>query len=416
MIHVVGLGIGDTESLSDEAILALSQSMLVIGSQRQLSCVHELMVEEQEKLHYPSPFSDLVGMLEDKLKSNDIICVLASGDPLFYGISDLLLRHFSEDQLSFHSNVSSVQTAFSRIKKSWQDAKVISLHGRPLTNLIPHLQDNQRYALLTDKHSSPQAIAALLCDYGCENAEMWICANLGDDYEAISNFSAKDLAQSQQEFHPLHVTIVETKDTACNLPSFPGFDDQLFFTDTGEAGKGMMTKRDIRVAALSLLQAKPNDVVWDVGAGCGTVAVEQAYWNQKGVVYAIEHHEKRLHCIEQNKQKFGVNNLKVIEGNAPGVLKGLEVPNAIFVGGTGGEMLAIMDFCWQQLAVRGRLVVNCVTETCKSQLQQWLERQSISADAIEWTDISISKGSQLAGQLLMRPRLAVRLLKITKES
>lgn len=419
MIHIVGLGIGDTESLSDGALLALSQSSVVIGSKRQLACVYDTLVEAQEQLHYPSPFRELVGLLENKHKENDNICLLASGDPLFYGVSDLLLRHFSVDQLAFYSNVSSVQAAFSRIKKSWQSAKMISLHGRPLSNLIPYLKDNQRYGLLTDKHSHPQAVAALLCEYGCENAQLWICENLGDDYlgdeyERILSFSAKELAQSDREFHPLHVTIIETEKTSCNLPSFPGFDDHLFFTDTGEAAKGMMTKREIRLAALSLLQPAAGEVGWDVGAGCGTVAVEWAYWNQQSKVYAIEHHKKRLLCLSQNKHKFGVNNLTIVEGNAPAVLNSLERPNAVFIGGTGGEMAAIMNLCWHELESRGRLVVNCVTENCKLVLQQWLSQQQVANSAVEWLDISVSKGAQLAGQLLMRPRLPVRLLKITK--
>ena len=403
--------------LSREALQAMKKSSLIIGSKRQLACVDVLLDKNQKQQYYPSPLATVIDRLNIliKQKADTNICVLASGDPLFYGISDLLLRHFNEGQLSFHSNISSVQLAFSRIKKSWQQAKVISLHGRPLSNLIPHLANQQLYALLTDKHSQPQAIASLLCDVACENADIWVCEALGSNYEKITQFKAETLSKSKLAFHPLHITLIETKLTHCNLPHFPGFDDSVFHTDTGEVAKGMITKKEVRLAVLSLLQPQAGDIAWDIGAGCGTVAVEWAYWNQQGIIYAVEYHEKRLICLEKNKQKFGVNNLQIIADKAPSCLDKLPSPNAVFIGGTAGSLKDIMDYCWEALSHGGGLVINCVTESCKSELLQWLSQQNIADDAIEWTEIAISKGGQLAGQLLMRPRLPVRLLKITKE-
>ena len=209
--------------------------------------------------------------------------------------------------------------------------------------------------------------------------------------------------------------MIETVSTQCNLPRFPGFDDSLFFTDTGEVAKGMMTKKEVRLQVLNLLQLRSGECVWDIGAGCGTVAVECAYWHQQSSVYAVEYHEKRLVCLEKNKHKFGVNNLQIIAAKAPQCLSHLPSPHAVFIGGTAGGLYEIMDDCWSTLSQGGRLVINCVTENCKSELQQWLIQQDIKDDAIEWTEIAVSKGGQLAGQLLMRPRLPVRLLKIIKE-
>ncbi|HIO91399.1 MAG TPA: precorrin-6y C5,15-methyltransferase (decarboxylating) subunit CbiE [Leucothrix mucor] len=417
MIHVVGLGLGDIETLSSEALEAIQCSSLVMGSQRQLSCIKALLNGQQQRQNYPSPFANLSDDLEKIINKNvsDDICLLASGDPLFYGLGDFLLRHFPVHQLTFHSNTSSVQLAFARIKKPWQQAQVISLHGRPLNNMIPHLRNNRLYAFLTDKQSQPQAIAELLCSYGCENADIWVCEALGTQDEKVSCFKAEALVDNLSDFHPLHVTIVETKTTKCTLPSFPGFDDELFFTDTGEVAKGMITKKEVRLSVLSFLQPQADDIAWDIGAGCGTVAVEWAYWNQQGRIYAVEYHEKRLACLEKNKQKFGVNNLHIIMDKAPECLVDLPKPNTIFIGGTAGKLVKIMDFCWEVLASGGRLVINCVTENCKAELQQWLMKQEINDETVEWTEIAVSKGGQLAGQLLMRPRLPVRLLKIIKE-
>ena len=407
MIHVIGLGVGDVQSLSQEALQAITLSSLIIGSQRQLACIEALLGESQVQQYYPSPLADIIAYLQSAQDKN--ICLLASGDPLFYGIGDLLLRHFREEQLTFYSHSSSIQLAFARIKKSWQRARVISLHGRPLHDLIPHLANHQLYALLTDKQSQPQAIASLLCEYQCENADIWVCEALGTNEEKVRQFKADILSNSEIVFHPLHVTLVETKSTQCHLPSFPGFDDRLFYTDTGDVAKGMMTKKEVRLVALSLLQAQAQDIVWDIGAGCGTVAVECAYWNQQASVYAVEYHPKRLVCLAKNKQKFGLSHLHIIAEKAPHCLAKLPSPNAIFIGGTAGNLHEIMDHCWKVLSSRGRLVINCVTENCKSELQQWLTVQDISDDALEWTEVAVSKGGLLAGQLLMRPRLPVRL-------
>ena len=415
MIHVIGLGLGDVRTLSQAALLALQESSLVIGSKRQLGCVKTLLDNSQEQQYYPSPLANVFNPLNTAEKENKNTCLLASGDPLFYGISDLLLRYFSAEQLTFYSNTSSIQRAFSQIKKSWQQAKVISLHGRPLNNLIPYLANHQLYALLTDKQSQPQAIASLLCEHGCANADIWVCEALGTSDEQFSQFKAAFLSTSSLDFHPLHVTLVETKSTQCTLPSFPGFDDSLFYTDTGEVAKGMITKKEVRLVVLSLLQSQAGDVVWDIGAGCGTVAVECAYWYQQSTVYAVEYHEKRLICLEKNKHKFGLSNLYIIADKAPRCLAKLPSPNAIFIGGTAGSLHEIMDDCWKVLPQGGRLVINCVTENCKSESQYWLNQKNINDDVVEWTEISVSKGGKLARQLLMRPRLPVRLLKITKE-
>lgn len=416
MIYVIGLGVGDIHSLSLEAAQAIRQSSVIIASARQIECVTALLQEQQKIINYPSPFATLADDLTELTQQNleDDVCVLASGDPLFYGVGDFLLRYFPADQITFYSNISSIQLAFARIKKPWQQAKVISLHGRPLRSLIPHLANQQLYALLTDKHSQPQQIAELLCENGCENADIWVCESLATANEKVTSFKAKALVDSPLVFHPLHVTIVETISTKCRLPRFVGFDDEQFFTDTGEVAKGMISKKEVRLVALSLLQPQANDIAWDIGAGCGTIAVEWAYWNQQGSIYAIEYHQKRLHCLAQNKHKFGVTNVHIIADKAPQCLASLPKPNAIFIGGTAGHLKAIMDDCWKALLSNGCLVINCVTENCKSELQQWLNQQDINEAALEWTEISVSKGGQLAGQLLMRPRLPVRLLKITK--
>jgi len=196
------------------------------------------------------------------------------------------------------------------------------------------------------------------------------------------------------------------------LPEFPGFEDQLFITGA-EPGKGMITKREVRLAILSLLQPSHSDVIWDIGAGCGSVSVELAYWQAEAKIYALEHHQQRLACLRDNSEKFGVTeNLSIVDGRAPEQLSSLPVANKVFIGGSDGELLPILTNAWQQLPDRGILVASAVTENTKFQLQQFADK--LSEQQVETLQIAVSKGARLAGQLMYKPNLPVVLYKFTK--
>lgn len=405
VIHVVGLGIAtDVYSLSTEARKALERAEVIIGDQRQLGIIG---TQSAKCIDYPSPINKLKQLLEKQQGKR--LTILASGDPLFFGIGHWLNRNIPEDKLQFHPNISAVQAAFARIKQPWQDAEVVTLHGRPLAGLLGRLQSNRQYALLTDAKSHPQAIAKLVDKAGYKKASFQVAEALGTDQEQTHPFTLAELLTSEQSFNPLNIVILETGGKRGYLPEFPGIPDQDFITD-GEPGKGMISKREVRLSILSLLQPAAGETGWDVGAGCGAVSVEWARWNPRGQVYAVECITDRLECLIDNREKFGVvTSLCPIEGTAPDALANLPDPDAIFVGGSSGNLPEILKLCWQRLLPGGRLVASAVTETTRTQLQQFADGKNA-----EWTQLAISRPGKLGDQLLFRPQLPVLLMRLQK--
>ncbi|WP_315980189.1 precorrin-6Y C5,15-methyltransferase (decarboxylating) subunit CbiT [Aliamphritea spongicola] len=235
----------------------------------------------------------------------------------------------------------------------------------------------------------------------------------------------------------MHVSLVEPllpQAKQALLPVFPGIPDNGFITDAEQAGrilagnecsltadvasagKGLITKREVRLSILSLLQPAVDDTIWDIGAGCGSVAIELSYWQPRCRVLAIEHHEQRLACLTANQQRYGVSgNLQVVAGRAPQALNDLPSPNKIFIGGSDGEMAGLLQQCWALLPPGGVLLASAVTENSKQQLLSFYEQRCAADDSQPHTvQIGVSRGEQLAGQLMYRPNLPVNLYSFCK--
>ena len=403
-LQIIGLGVHLGDNLTREARAALEQAEIIIGGERCLVAFPELQAKTYP---YPSPMEGLWPLLQEHAGKR--IALLASGDPLFYGIGAILIRRLGGNNLEFHPNVSSVQAAFARIKRPWQQARVISLHGRPLQSLRAVLKVNRLYALLTDRASHPVAVAGLLEAVGFGDSILWIAEALGALEERISRFQAAELAHTRADFSPLNVVIVETRGPGGLLPEFPGIPDEHFVTD-GEPGKGMLSKREVRLNILSLLAPRAGEIGWDVGAGCGGVAVEWTRWNPEGTVYAVECHEQRLHCLEANRERFGVlSNLHIIAGHAPEALAELPDPDVVFIGGSQGRLDDLLEAGWRRLPPGGRLVASAVTEDSRMDLYRFA-----TAQPAYWTEISVAREDRLAGQRVLRPYLPVLLMRLDK--
>ncbi len=459
IIHVIGLGVTESGQFSDEARTALLTADLVIGSERQLNIIQPVLSHARKNTpcpdhaalnagaqHSPHHNTDAIDVhttqthadtqtaqaakpqqrllpklstLKEMINTSgaEQVVILASGDPLYYGIGRWLSQQFSAERLRFYPAISSIQAACHSIGLSLQDAKVISLHGRPVLSLRRHLAQQQYLVVLTDQHSTPPALAALCEEAGFAESQLWVCERLGYQNQLVRKFSVsalcdKSVTSPDTRFDPLHVTIIKVIGQSRYLPSFPGIADQHFITNN-EAGRGLITKREVRLAVLSLLQPAPADIGWDIGAGCGGVAVEWALWNPLGHVYAIEHHATRFNCLAQNQQRFGVaENLNPINGRAPGILATLPAANKIFIGGSDGELPSLLATLWENLPPQGVIVTSAVMETSKASLIQFAE--SLPKSATETLQIGINKGGELAGHLLYRPSLPVTLFKFTK--
>lgn len=402
-VQVIGMGM-DPGALGQPARTALAQAELLIGAAAHLATFPELTAEKRP---YPSPMSGLGDLL--RANAGRRIALLASGDPLFFGIGNTLLRYLPSEHLVFHPNVSSIQAAFARLGRPWQQAQLVSLHGRPLASLRAVLRGNRLYALLTDRDSSPVAIARLLMETGFGESDLWVAEDLGMPSERFRHFRAVELVEVAAEFSSLNVVILETRGRGGVLPEFPGIPDERFSTGA-EPGKGLLSKREVRLTILSLLAPRAGEIGWDVGAGCGGVAVEWARWNPLGSVHAIECHPERLEHLSINRERFGVvANLHIVAGRAPAALAELPDPHAIFIGGSSGGLRELLEAVWTRLRPGERLVASAVTEDSRVELHAFAGDR-----AAEWTELSIARGESLAGQRIMRPYLPVLLMKLDK--
>jgi precorrin-6Y C5,15-methyltransferase (decarboxylating) len=407
-ITVIGLGICQPPLLNAKALSALGSCDCIMGSPRQLeSMAHAQVVANQSRTQPASLCLPKLKHIAHEIKGFDHVVILASGDPLLFGIGKYLQSEFG-DQVTCISGVSSLQGACELTGLSLQDAQLVSLHGRPLNHLKRHLQPHRTLLILTDQNSHPQAIAKVLVAANLGLSKIHVCERLGYEDQNQQQFIAQDLATNSTPFASLHVSVVHTLGIGHVMPNFPGIEDAHFVTD-GESGKGLLTKREVRLNILSLLQPAPQDIAWDIGAGCGGVTIEWALWNPQGQVYAIEHHDQRIACLEANKEAFGVSaNLSVIQGRAPDCLKELPFPDKIFIGGSGGELGRIMQLAWQLLKPGGRLAASAVTEPSKAALRQF--SLHIEQQPADYLHVAISRHDTIAGQDLLRPALPVTLV------
>ncbi|MEA5418348.1 precorrin-6y C5,15-methyltransferase (decarboxylating) subunit CbiE [Spirulina sp. CCNP1310] len=366
------MGLTGWHSLTAPQRLALEQATLLVGSRRQLASFTHLPAE-----HLPlTTFTETLRIAEARWRGGDRLAVLASGDPLCFGIGRLLLAQFPAESLVFHPHVSALQLAFNRLKLPWQDAVLTSVHGRDLEELSQHLrQGAEKIAILTDGVHNPGAIAALYQSLDLPSRyQIWVCENLGGPDERVWRLPL----DAQGPFAPLNVVVMVRQTEAEPLPPLPllGISDRHFLTWPDRPG--LMTKREVRIAILGELALMPGQVVWDIGAGTGSVAVEVARLCPDSQVFAIEKTAMGIHLIGQNAQRFGVT-VAAIAGTAPTALTELPDPDRIFIGGGGQDLATILSHSHSRLKPGGRIVIALAT----------LESLQIALTALQGQDYQV---------------------------
>ncbi len=366
-VHVVGIGLDGAVGLTEQVREIISHATLLIGSDRHLSYFP----------HHPAQrlalgdFTQAINLIRSSVE--ECIVILVTGDPLFFGLGRLLLLELPAENLTFHPHLCAVQLAFSAIKVSWQDACFVSIHGRSSDQLIQVLQQGkEKIAVLTDGVNTPRAIAQLFLALDLPtNYKFWVCENLGSDNEQVNCFSATELIE--RTFAPLNVVILLRQEevTELNITKLPllGISDRHFlgFSDR----PGLMTKREIRVLVLGELALRPQQIVWDIGAGTGSVSIEIARLCPSCQVYAIEKTAVGYGLIAQNCQRFQVDNVAAIQGSAPEILKDLPNPDRIFIGGSGGNLSQILNQC-DRLSSQGVIVLAIATLEHLTMALAWL--------------------------------------------
>ena len=284
------------------------------------------------------------------------VVVLASGDPLFFGLGRYLLRNMAEELIEFLPNVTSVQYAFAKIREPWDDSVFISVHDRELKDVVDRIVANDKAAILTDGVNTPGMISRELLSRRRSGYKAYLCENLGTAVERIRVTDVKGLLEL--DVAPLNVLILIREyedDSQTYIPTF-GIPDEEFVSI-----KKLITKEEVRVVTLAKLKLRHDMCLWDIGAGSGSICVEADHLLPDGRIFAIERNEECCQFIKENLQKFNTRNVVLIEGGAPDCLDELPDPDCVFIGGSGGNLWDILDTVDQRLAVGGRIVLNAST-------------------------------------------------------
>jgi precorrin-6Y C5,15-methyltransferase (decarboxylating) len=367
MIDVVGIGLDGAEGLNQKVRKLIENATVLAGSRRHLSYFSHYQTEKI--FIFFDNLQQGIESLKQFLATHQNVVILASGDPLFFGLGRLLLEKFEPEKIQFHPHLSSVQLAFSSLKIPWQDARLISVHGRNSDELIKLLkQGKEKIAILTDNYHHPGAIARLYLALDLAvDYNFYVCENLGTDTEKITEFSREKVNKlavlTETDFAKLNVLILIQRESKNNLDlkSLPilGLPDASFLTFRDR--HSLITKREIRLAVLGELALQPQQVVWDIGAGTGSVSIEIARLCPTSEIFAIEKTSMGVSLIEKNCHRFQVNNIKIVCGQAPQSLLELPSPHRIFIGGSGGNLKEILDFCAKKITSQGIIVLALAT-------------------------------------------------------
>ncbi|ETT77515.1 cobalt-precorrin-6Y C(5)-methyltransferase (cobalt-precorrin-6 methyltransferase) [Paenibacillus sp. FSL R7-277] len=386
LIYVIGIGEDGAGGLTPDSLSIVNNSEVLLGGERQLNFFGRYRGEKIVLQGGLKPFTD---KLEEVWRERRTV-VLASGDPFFFGIAGYLVRRFGPEHVEVIPHYSSVQLAFARLGDSWQDAELISLHGRPIQGLAQRIDGRHKIALLTDENNTPAVIAAYLQEFGMVEYEAFVCERLGGAEEICRFWTLEEM--ETREFAALNVVILRRKQEV-SAPVRRGFayPDGEFRQRKPE--KGLITKREVRALVLSELNLSEDAVVWDIGSGSGAVAAECARIARLGRVYALEKSAENLPNMAENRLKFRAD-FEIIQAKAPQGLAALPDPDAVFIGGSGGELAAIIEHSAARLQPGGRIVVGAITvET----LHGSMEAFKAAGLACEVTMLQASRGKPILG-------------------
>jgi len=390
-VLVVGIGPGEKEYLLPLAKNKVEAAQVLVGGKRALDLLAQ---PGQETREIKGSLQDIVNFIQAKSQDKQV-AVLLSGDPGLYGMLNFLLKHFSPEELEVIPGISSMQLCFARFKLPWQDFKIVSLHGRSKEMLLSWVREHSQIAFFTDSTFPPEEIGKYLLENGIENKRIIVGESLSYPEERIEDTDLLGISQCSG-FQNCVMLVLDKKKPAKLWPfATPGIPDSYFLRS-----KVPMTKEEVRAVTIAKARLERNSIVYDVGAGTGSISLEAALLAPLGHVVAIEKNEQAVDLIEQNKKHFAVSNLQVKQGDAALILEELPVAHRIIIGGSGGKMERILQLAWDKLLPGGRLVINCIALETMSQSLELLEKTGFSE--IEVSQITVARGEKVAGLHLMK--------------
>ncbi len=374
-IYLVGAGIVGWEGVGAKALEVIRKAEVMIGHQRHLDIFPEFKGEKQA-------LDDLSLMLDYLKKTEKRVVVLGSGDPNFFGVARFLLRNLPKERVEIFPNVTSVQYAFARIKEPWDDAIFVSVHGRGVKGAIDRIVAAEKAAVLTDNVNTPAAIAKELIARGAEGYEAYLCEDLGLPTEKFTRTDVRGLATITASPLNILILIKAWEPTLANYPVM-GIVDEEFAT-----AKKLITKQEVRAVTLAKLQLQNDLVLWDIGAGSGSVSIEAGNLMPNGKVFALEKNPQYLSFLRDNLRKFTARNIMLIEAFAPEGLDDLPDPDRVFIGGSGGMLEEIIEAVDKRLKSDGMIVLNAVTLDTLTKAVEFLEDHGYM---VEVTCVNVAK-------------------------
>ncbi|WP_447974036.1 precorrin-6y C5,15-methyltransferase (decarboxylating) subunit CbiE [Nitrospira sp. Kam-Ns4a] len=385
-ILVVGVPPGGPAGWSMDLRRRVQRAEILCGAPRHLAALPGVGRERW-------PITDNVLEIVERLRAapSKRVVVLASGDPLLFGIGATLARALGPDRLEIVPQVSAVQAAFARIGVPWHDALILSAHGRPIESVVAAALSHPKVALYTDGVNTPARVAAALLAAGSPDRRTVVAERLGEAGERIAAGTLRAVAADR--FDPLNVLLILEPVSGQGLPSGEALEvDEAAL----ETWRGQVTRREVRALVLAALGARPGWVVWDVGAGAGAVSIELARRMPGAPIFAVERDPEQLRCLRTNLARHRAGSVTVVEGEAPDVLSRLPDPQAVFIGGTGGKLTAVLTHCWQRLAPEGRLVANLVVLGHLSEFLAWCAPAGATPEVLQ---VQLARGVPIAGSL-----------------
>mgnify|MGYP003350399357 FL=1 len=362
-LSIVGIGEDGADGLSPVARKLVSSAELVVGGKRHLALAGTLV--RGRSLTWPSPIADAVPEIE-KLRGRPV-AVLASGDPFHYGVGDLLMRRFGTAEMICLPHASAFSLAASRLGWSIQDVALVSLHGRALDGIVRHLQPGARILALSWDGETPGKLAKLLSARGMGGSRLTVLEAMGGSHEIRRESTAAtfDLA-GIAALNTIALEVVANPG-ATVVPLAPGLDDTMFEHD------GQLTKREVRAVTVSALAPRQGELLWDIGLGSGSIAIEWLLRHHSLRAIGIEADSERAGRAARNAATLGTPDLRIVEGKAPQGLKDLPAPDAVFIGG-GLSNPGLFDAAWSALKSGGRLVANGVSLATESRLIELFQK------------------------------------------
>ena len=383
VLAVVGIGDDGPAGLGAPARAWIEQAELLVGGRRHLAMFPE---HPAERIPITGGLDDLVDRLDVELDRRRTV-VLASGDPCFFGIGPLLAGRLGRERVEIHPHVSAVALAFARLGLAWQDATVVSAHGRPLDRAVRQARGARKLAVLTDDENTPAAVAHAMLAAGLEDGPARVFEHLGGPAERVIDGRLSEIAEG--EHAALNVLVVPRA-------IWTGLDQRFGRpVDVFEHAASLITKPEVRAISLSKLRLAPDSVLWDVGAGSGSVAIEAAGLTPRGRVFAVERSAEQVARLRRNVSAHGRQAIvEVVDGEAPAALGSLPRPDAVFVGGGGADLVAILDASLARLAPGGRLVANLATVERLADCLAWARRRGVAAEVVQ---VQVSHSTEIGG-------------------